>query len=89
VDFFHRPSDNKTSLLCKDSKVKVKDSKIGVPCTCQVEVCNPWYPCALKTCKSKDNKTGKLVTYRCGIKACKKCNLFNFKVENIRDCLGN
>ncbi|XP_065339300.1 out at first protein [Cloeon dipterum] len=55
-------------------------------CMCHLELCIGWYPCGLKFCKSKDN-SGKLVSYRCGIKTCRKCRLFEYPVRQKQLCL--
>ncbi|WAR04229.1 OAF-like protein, partial [Mya arenaria] len=54
---------------CKDT------TDIKKPCTCQYHLCIGWYPCGLKYCRGKDS-AGKVVNYRCGIKTCRRCLLF-------------
>ncbi|XP_041373107.1 out at first protein-like [Gigantopelta aegis] len=67
---------------CKD--VPSQDStKI---CLCRYTVCVGWYPCGLKYCRGKDS-TGKVVNYRCGIKTCKKCIVFEHVAKQKLLCL--
>lgn len=61
-------------------------SDLWKPCLCHFEICIGWYPCGLKYCKGKDN-SGKVVSYRCGIKTCKKCRLFEYYVKQKQLCL--
>lgn len=56
------------------------------PCTCRLEICISWYPCGLKYCKGKDT-SGKTISYRCGIKTCKKCRVFDYYVHQRQHCL--
>ena len=44
------------------------------------------YPCGLKFCHGKDAKGG-AVSYRCGIKTCKKCRIFDYFVKQKMECL--
>uniref|UniRef100_A0A1B6DUF9 Out at first protein n=1 Tax=Clastoptera arizonana TaxID=38151 RepID=A0A1B6DUF9_9HEMI len=53
-------------------------------CSCHLELCIGWYPCSLKYCKGKGQDNS---TYRCGIKTCKKCNLFSYYVRQKQLCL--
>ncbi|XP_063822966.1 out at first protein [Ostrinia nubilalis] len=39
-------------------------------CICHLEVCVNWYPCGLKYCKGKPQGG---LSYRCGIKTCRRC----------------
>uniref|UniRef100_T1JC08 Out at first protein n=1 Tax=Strigamia maritima TaxID=126957 RepID=T1JC08_STRMM len=55
-------------------------------CTCRLEVCVGWYPCGLKYCKGKDS-TGRSLSYRCGIKTCKRCRIFDYFVTHKQICL--
>lgn len=55
-----------------------------VSCTCHLEICIGWYPCSLKYCKGKGSDSS---SYRCGIKTCKKCNLFSYYVPQKQLCL--
>lgn len=55
-------------------------------CTCEYEICIGWYPCGLKYCKGKDS-SGKTVSYRCGIKTCRKCRLFSYLVRQKQMCI--
>ena len=52
------------------------------PCMCHLEMCIGWYPCSLKYCKGKSD-----ASYRCGIKTCRKCNLFAYFVRQKQMCL--
>lgn len=56
------------------------------PCACHYQVCIPWYPCGLKYCKGRDN-SGKAVSYRCGIRTCRKCRNFSYFVPQRHLCL--
>ena len=56
------------------------------PCTCQYQLCIGWYPCGLKYCKGKDS-SGKVVSYRCGIKTCRKCRLFVYYARQKQLCI--
>ncbi|XP_023933117.1 out at first protein [Lingula anatina] len=55
-------------------------------CVCRYELCIGWYPCGLKYCRGKDN-SGKVISYRCGIKTCKKCRMFEYYVKAKQMCL--
>ncbi|XP_014671777.1 PREDICTED: out at first protein-like [Priapulus caudatus] len=85
----------------KDAKVMLKAAhKCGVgvqerckdttdwwqPCTCQYQLCISWYPCGLKYCRGKDSSQ-KVVSYRCGIKTCKKCRLMSYYSKQKINCL--
>jgi hypothetical protein len=65
---------------CKDI------ANLWLPCTCQYQVCIGWYPCGLKYCRGKD-QAGKPFSYRCGIKTCRKCRLFEYAVKFKHYCL--
>lgn len=56
------------------------------PCLCRYDLCIGWYPCGLKYCRGKDT-AGKVVSYRCGIKTCKRCLTFNHVVDTKSKCL--
>ncbi|XP_070548686.1 out at first protein-like [Ptychodera flava] len=56
------------------------------PCNCHFEICIGWYPCGLKYCKGRDS-VGKVVSYRCGIKTCRKCRIFELFVKQKQLCL--
>lgn len=56
------------------------------PCVCHYQVCIAWYPCGLKYCKGRDN-SGKAVSYRCGIRTCRKCRNFSYFVLQRQLCL--
>jgi len=55
-------------------------------CVCRVQACLWWYPCGLKFCTEKDD-TGKAISYRCGIKTCKRCRNNLFRVSYRSDCI--
>lgn len=73
------------------------------PCICRLEICVGWYPCGLKYCKggapgkeggaggaNEVNSSGKMAaagSYRCGIKTCRKCRLFEYYVRQKQLCL--
>ncbi|XP_045207562.2 out at first protein-like [Mercenaria mercenaria] len=65
---------------CKDT------SDIKKPCFCQYHLCVGWYPCGLKYCRGKDS-AGKVVNYRCGIKTCRRCLLFEHFARQKMYCL--
>lgn len=75
----------KNTELEKQSRCK-DTSDINKPCFCQYQICVGWYPCGLKYCKGKDS-TGKLVNYRCGIKTCRRCLLFEHYARQKMYCL--
>ncbi|XP_054760052.2 out at first protein-like isoform X1 [Lytechinus pictus] len=60
--------------------------EVQLPCACQLEVCIGWYPCGLKYCRGRDS-AGNVVSYRCGIKTCKRCHAFNYHVDQKQHCL--
>ncbi|XP_046454442.1 out at first protein-like [Daphnia pulex] len=68
---------------CKDIAVTNSSS---MPCQCRLNFCVPWYPCGLKFCRGHDQQTGKALSYRCGIKTCKKCLDYSFPVKNFLFC---
>ncbi|KAH9504299.1 hypothetical protein Btru_064573 [Bulinus truncatus] len=49
---------------------RCRELNVPKPCTCELRTCIGWYPCGLKYCHGTDS-TGKVVSYRCGIKTCK------------------
>jgi len=53
---------------------------------CQYDICVGWYPCGLKYCRGKDS-SGKVVSYRCGIKTCRKCRHFTYYTRQKANCL--
>jgi len=81
------PPTNLTSNSYVDTEPKCKDVKDwNAPCFCQWEICIGWYPCGLKYCRGKDG-TGKVVSYRCGIKTCQKCRYFTYQTKRKELCL--
>jgi len=78
---------NFTSNSYVETEPKCKDVKDwNAPCFCQWEICIGWYPCGLKYCRGKDG-TGKVVSYRCGIKTCQKCRYFTYQTKRKELCL--
>ncbi|RUS82600.1 hypothetical protein EGW08_009628 [Elysia chlorotica] len=79
-----------TSQIYPDKYPRCRDLKgagsLQHPCTCQLHTCVMWYPCGLKYCHGSDN-FGRLVSYRCGIKTCKRCLAFNYTVPTKLKCL--
>ncbi|XP_076110173.1 out at first protein-like [Mytilus galloprovincialis] len=65
---------------CKD----VND--LSKACLCHYHICIGWYPCGLKYCRGKDS-TGKYVSYRCGIKTCRRFMSFDFVARQKMFCL--
>jgi hypothetical protein len=61
--------------------------KMRSPCRCHLELCIGWYPCGLKYCKGKGPSKNSVMTYRCGIKTCRKCHLFAYYVAQKQQCL--
>jgi hypothetical protein len=61
--------------------------KMRSPCRCHLELCIGWYPCGLKYCKGKGQSKNSVMTYRCGIKTCRKCHLFAYYVAQKQQCL--
>ncbi|KAI9553238.1 hypothetical protein GHT06_021134 [Daphnia sinensis] len=70
---------------CKDVSVSNTNSS-SMSCQCHLNFCVPWYPCGLKFCRGHDQQTGKALSYRCGIKTCKKCLNYAFPVKNSQFC---
>ncbi|XP_005988160.1 out at first protein homolog [Latimeria chalumnae] len=56
------------------------------PCVCRYALTIEWYPCLLKYCKSKDG-TGKVSSYKCGIRSCQKGYQFHYYVPQKQLCL--
>lgn len=65
---------------CKDTTDILK------PCFCQYQICIAWYPCGLKYCRSRD-PSGKVLNYRCGIKTCRRCLVFEHYARQKKYCL--
>jgi len=59
---------------------------MAAPCACELRTCVGWYPCGLKYCHGKDTG-GRVVSYRCGIKTCKRCLSFVFVAKTKSKCL--
>ncbi|KAJ8953847.1 hypothetical protein NQ318_006698 [Aromia moschata] len=66
---------------CTDMK------NMWTPCECHLELCIGWYPCGLKYCKGKGQTKNSVMSYRCGIKTCRKCYLFAYYVSQKQQCL--
>lgn len=62
-------------------------SNLSSPCTCSLDLCIVWYPCALKFCRGKNDGKKLPNTYRCGIKTCKKCFIFSYYSKMKQNCL--
>ncbi|XP_069470445.1 out at first protein homolog isoform X1 [Ambystoma mexicanum] len=56
------------------------------PCLCPYSLSVEWYPCMLKYCKNRD-ATGKMSSYKCGIRSCQKAYSFDFYVPEKQLCL--
>ncbi|XP_062577557.1 out at first protein-like [Saccostrea cucullata] len=65
---------------CKDM------ANLTLPCLCHYHICVGWYPCGLKYCRGKDS-TGRYVSYRCGIKTCRRFISYDFVAEKKYNCL--
>ncbi|KAL4715405.1 hypothetical protein ACJJTC_015176 [Scirpophaga incertulas] len=57
----------------------------GVDCICHLQLCVNWYPCGLKYCKGKPQGG---LSYRCGIKTCRRCYRYHYYVAR-RDVCAN
>ena len=70
-------------LPCNETETFTK------PCLCSLPVCIVWYPCELRYCTNDGQTTdaGQPVPFRCGIKACRKCRVFVYRVESNLQCL--
>ncbi|XP_005111897.2 out at first protein [Aplysia californica] len=76
-----------TSELVPSKHPRCRDtSDIGRPCACELRTCIGWYPCGLKYCHGKDTG-GRVVSYRCGIKTCKRCLSFVYVAKLKTKCL--
>jgi len=75
----------KNTELEKQSRCK-DTSDIKKPCLCKYHMCIGWYPCGLKYCRGKDS-AGKVVNYRCGIKTCRRCLVFEHYARQKMYCL--
>ncbi|XP_043935408.1 out at first protein homolog [Protopterus annectens] len=56
------------------------------PCICRYSLKIEWYPCVLKYCKSKDS-SGKMSSYKCGIRSCQKAYSFDYYTPQKQLCL--
>ncbi|KAL5019577.1 hypothetical protein ScPMuIL_002469 [Solemya velum] len=65
---------------CKETSIANK------ACLCRYDICIGWYPCGLKYCRGKD-ASGKVISYRCGIKTCKRCYSFEYVAKQKIFCL--
>nr|CAH7765304.1 unnamed protein product [Callosobruchus chinensis] len=75
--------DNEETPTTKCSQTK----NMWATCQCHLELCIGWYPCGLKYCKGKSLTKNSLLSYRCGIKTCRKCHLFAYYVSQKQQCL--
>lgn len=75
------PQQQQTVASCTDMK------NMWTPCECHLEICIGWYPCGLKYCKGKSANKNTAMSYRCGIKTCRICNLFAYYVAQKQQCL--
>ncbi|XP_077985650.1 out at first protein-like isoform X2 [Glandiceps talaboti] len=75
-----KPLTSVQSPSCRDV------TKVDKPCSCRFEITIGWYPCGLKYCKGRDS-VGKVVSYRCGIKTCRKHRVFEYHVSQKQLCL--
>ena len=75
-----------TSVNSPGSRCKDTSTATNAKCRCQLNFCLPWYPCGLKFCRGHD-ATGKVLSYRCGIKTCRKCLQFHFSVSRKELCM--
>jgi len=64
---------------CKDT------NSTAARCNCRLDFCVPWYPCGLKFCRGHD-VSGKVLSYRCGIKSCRKCLYYQFLTNRKEFC---
>ncbi|XP_017785712.1 PREDICTED: out at first protein-like, partial [Nicrophorus vespilloides] len=77
------PNSESNHVLADCSSTK----KVWSPCQCRLEICVGWYPCGLKYCKGKGESKDSAMSYRCGIKTCRKCHLFSYYVPQKQTCL--
>uniref|UniRef100_A0A7M4E7G7 Out at first protein homolog n=2 Tax=Longirostres TaxID=1298654 RepID=A0A7M4E7G7_CROPO len=56
------------------------------PCICSYSLSIEWYPCMLKYCRSRD-ASGKVSSYKCGIRSCQKGYTFDYYVPQKQLCL--
>lgn len=74
-------ADTSNLKSCSDIK------NVWSQCQCHLELCIGWYPCGLKYCKGKGESKNSAMSYRCGIKTCRKCHLFSYYVSQKQLCL--
>ncbi|XP_072469049.1 out at first protein homolog isoform X1 [Notamacropus eugenii] len=56
------------------------------PCLCHYGLSLAWYPCLLKYCHSRE-PSGRLSSYKCGIRSCQKSYNFEYYVPQKQLCL--
>ncbi|XP_074071376.1 out at first protein homolog isoform X1 [Macrotis lagotis] len=56
------------------------------PCLCHYGLSLAWYPCLLKYCHSRE-PSGRLSSYKCGIRSCQKSYNFDYYVPQKQLCL--
>lgn len=84
-------SQQESSTFCSNARVplpsqtRVSSSLSSDECLCRLNFCIPWYPCGLKFCRGHD-QSGKALSYRCGIKTCRKCLHYRFSARNHYAC---
>lgn len=66
-------------INCKDIVV------IIFSCLCYYYICVGWYFCGFKYCCGKDF-VGRYVSYRCGIKICRRFLFYDFVVDKKYNC---
>ncbi|GBP53469.1 Out at first protein [Eumeta japonica] len=62
----------------------VGERNLSKDCICHIEICINWYPCGLKYCKGKPQGG---LSYRCGIKTCRRCQRYHYYVRKKDLCL--
>lgn len=55
-------------------------------CTCGLQHCIWWFPCALKYCRTGGDDGVATSEHRCGIRTCSKCYTHKFEVSSPSEC---
>lgn len=55
-------------------------------CTCGLQHCIWWFPCALKYCRTGGEDGVATGEHRCGIRTCSKCYTHKFEVSSPSEC---
>jgi len=64
-----------------------EDSQNSVEaCTCGLQHCIWWYPCALKYCRTDGDDGLSANEHRCGIRTCSKCYTHKYEVSSPSEC---